>query len=88
MEAKDIVAKEIAKQLKFGYKPSFEDMVIAGEKQGIEKGRREGLQGVIAYLENEIARIDQRTAGVKSFKALEKAVLQAVINDLKERMGN
>ena len=31
MEAKDIAKKEIIRQAEFGYEPSYEDMVIAGQ---------------------------------------------------------
>ncbi len=31
MEAKEIVAEEVARQAKFGYEPSWEDFVIAGQ---------------------------------------------------------
>ena len=37
MDAKDIVAKEIARQAKFGYEPSWLDLVIAGQKAGIRE---------------------------------------------------
>ncbi len=35
MEAKKIVAEEVARQAKFGMEPSWEDFVIAGQKVGI-----------------------------------------------------
>lgn len=34
MQAKDIVAEEVARQADFGYEPSWEDFVIAGQKAG------------------------------------------------------
>ena len=37
MDAKDIVAKEVARQAEFGYEPSREDFVVAG--MGAEKER-------------------------------------------------
>ena len=37
MEAKDIVAAELARQAEFGYEPSWLDFVIAGEKAGIKE---------------------------------------------------
>ena len=37
MEAKDICAKEIARQAEFGYEPSWEDFVIAGQEEGIRE---------------------------------------------------
>lgn len=37
MEAKEIVAKEVARQKEFGYEPSWEDFVIAGRKAGIRE---------------------------------------------------
>lgn len=37
MEAKDIVAEEVARQAEFGYEPSWEDFVIAGQVAGIRE---------------------------------------------------
>lgn len=37
MEAKDIVAKEIARQAEFGYEPSWENFVKAGQEAGIRE---------------------------------------------------
>ncbi len=37
IKAKDIVAKEVARQAAFGYEPSWEDFVIAGYKAGIKE---------------------------------------------------
>jgi len=34
MEAKEIVAMELARQAEFGYEPSWEDFVIAGQVDG------------------------------------------------------
>jgi len=34
MEAKDIVAKEVARQAEFGCEPSWEDFVVAGKQAG------------------------------------------------------
>ncbi len=36
MKAEEIVAKEVARQEEFGYEPSWEDLVIAGQKAGIK----------------------------------------------------
>lgn len=37
MEAKEVVANEVARQKEFGYEPSWEDFVIAGQKAGMRK---------------------------------------------------
>jgi len=37
MTIKDIVAKEVARQAGFGYEPSWEDFVIAGQQAGIRE---------------------------------------------------
>lgn len=37
MEAKEIVAQEVARQKEFGYEPSWEDFVIAGQQAGIRE---------------------------------------------------
>lgn len=41
MEAKEIVTIEVARQKEFGYEPSWEDFVIAGQQAGIREGRKE-----------------------------------------------
>ena len=37
IEAKDIVAHEVARQAEFGMEPSWEDFVIAGQQAGIRE---------------------------------------------------
>lgn len=37
LKAKDIVTEEVARQAKFGYEPSWEDFVIAGQVAGIRE---------------------------------------------------
>jgi len=41
MKAKEIVAKEVARQAEFGYEPSWEDFVEAGYKAGYDKRESE-----------------------------------------------
>lgn len=37
MKAKEVVAQEVARQKEFGYEPSWEDFVIAGQQAGIRE---------------------------------------------------
>jgi len=37
VEAKEIVAEEVARQAEFGCEPSWEDFVVAGQQAGIKK---------------------------------------------------
>ena len=37
MEAKEIVVREVARQSEFGHEPSWEDFVIAGQRNGIKE---------------------------------------------------
>lgn len=57
-------------------------------EQGRKQGRSEGIQAVVAYLRNEIVTQGKRTAGEPKLKAhldaVEKVVLQTVINALEE----
>ena len=53
-----------------------------------EAGRRAGIREVVAYLKNEIATQDKRTAGKPELKAhlnaVERCALQTIINALEE----
>jgi len=37
MDAKDIVGAEVKRQAEFGYEPSWEDFVIAGQQAGMKE---------------------------------------------------
>lgn len=45
IEAKDIVKQEVEREAEFGYEPSSEDFVIAGQLAGIRK--------VVEFIHNE-----------------------------------
>ncbi len=53
-----------------------------------EQGREEGIQAVIDYLKNEVATVEERSAGgpkLKAhFNAMEKGILGTVVNALEE----
>ena len=59
MEAKDIVKNEIDRQAKFGYEPSWEDFVIAGQSAGLVQGKMDML------LDQQEILIEAKQAGMK-----------------------
>jgi len=64
MKAGEIVKREIARQIDFGYEPSYEDMVIIGYEAGIEEARnRLHSQEVFEVTAEALA--EQRQAGIR-----------------------
>lgn len=53
-------------------------------KEQVKEARRETIQAVIDWLQGDIDNADKRTAGLPSLKAVEKVVLQTIVNALKE----